>query len=277
MVGARLFHLLAGLLVTVAALFAATGAASAHASLLRSTPAEQAVVRDAPAQVVLTFSEPVTPLVAKLLRPDGTTANLVASVSGADVRIALSANDMAAQGTYLLSWRVVSADGHPVGGNLTFSLGHAERHGARRARTDRPATANRPLGHEAGALSRPVPRRRRCLRAGLAGARQPPGRRHRRGLRRAWPGRSAALLRPARARRTGRAARPAWPGDGVEDGSRDQLRLNGRTRLYRAGAGAPRSGGREKHGALAVARRARRGGRRSRRQWSRQCRRARNG
>ncbi|WP_378946822.1 copper resistance CopC/CopD family protein [Mesorhizobium sp. ANAO-SY3R2] len=121
--GARALHLLACLLVTVAALFAATEAVSAHASLLRSTPVEGEVIRDAPVQVVLTFSEPVTPLVAKLLRPDGRPASLVAGVSGADVRIALPANEVASQGTYLLSWRVVSADGHPVAGNLTFSSG----------------------------------------------------------------------------------------------------------------------------------------------------------
>lgn len=121
--GARLSHLLVCLLVAVAALFAATVVASAHASLLRSTPAEGSVIRDAPVQMVLTFSEPVMPLVAKLLRPDGTAASLSAGGAGADVRISLPANDMAAKGTYLLSWRVVSADGHPVGGNLTFSLG----------------------------------------------------------------------------------------------------------------------------------------------------------
>lgn len=121
--GARLFHLLACLLVAAATLFAATVAASAHASLLRSTPGEGAVVQTAPVQVTLTFSEPVKPLVAKLLRPDGASTSLAASVSGAEVHIALPANDVAAEGTFLLSWRVVSADGHPVGGNLTFSSG----------------------------------------------------------------------------------------------------------------------------------------------------------
>lgn len=113
---------LAGLIVAVVALLGATAAASAHASLLRSTPVEGSVVGQALAQVTLTFSEPVTPLVLELTRPSGGSARLVGTTSGAVVGVDLPANDMA-EGTYLLSWRVVSSDGHPVGGVLTFSVG----------------------------------------------------------------------------------------------------------------------------------------------------------
>lgn len=31
--------------------------------------------------------------------------------------------DKLAQGTYMVSWRVVSADGHPISGAFTFSIG----------------------------------------------------------------------------------------------------------------------------------------------------------
>lgn len=119
--GARLLGLIFGLFVAAATLFGVTGTASAHASLLRSTPVEGAVVQTAPAEIVLGFSETVTPLVVNLQSPDGSSTRLMARLAGADLAIAWPASK--AEGTYLLSWRVVSADGHPVAGVLSFSLG----------------------------------------------------------------------------------------------------------------------------------------------------------
>lgn len=120
--GARLLAILAAVAAAVSILLAAATAASAHASLLRSTPPEGGVVGTAPSQVTLSFSEPVTPLVLRLIMPDGASRSLVASALGADVTVGLPAGDWTS-GTYLLSWRVVSSDGHPVAGTLTFSIG----------------------------------------------------------------------------------------------------------------------------------------------------------
>ncbi|MGF7006149.1 copper resistance protein CopC [Aminobacter sp. BE322] len=120
-VGARLPVLICGLVVAVAAVLGATAAASAHASLLRSTPSEGAVVQTAPAGIVLGFSEAVTPLVIELSAPDSSSARPAAKAVGADLTIDWPAQD--APGTYLLSWRVVSSDGHPVAGILSFSIG----------------------------------------------------------------------------------------------------------------------------------------------------------
>ncbi|WP_342214206.1 copper resistance CopC/CopD family protein [Aminobacter anthyllidis] len=119
--GARLLVLICGLLVSAVALFGATAAAHAHASLLRSTPVEGSVVQAGPAEVRLGFSETVTPLVIELRAPDGSAARLMARVAGADLAIDWPASKT--EGTYLLSWRVVSSDGHPVSGALTFSIG----------------------------------------------------------------------------------------------------------------------------------------------------------
>ena len=113
---------LVGLIVAVLALVGATAAASAHASLLRSTPAEGGVVGQMPAQITLTFSEPVTPLVLELLRPTGGTDRLGGMPAGDAVSVDLPVKDTP-DGTYLLAWRVVSSDGHPVGGVLSFSVG----------------------------------------------------------------------------------------------------------------------------------------------------------
>lgn len=120
--GARPAALLARFLLVAAILVGGTAAAAAHATLLRSTPAEGAVVRMLPPQATLTFSEAVTPLVIELLRPDGGSVRLIGNASGTSLTIALPAND-APNGTYLLSWRVVSSDGHPIGGYSTLSVG----------------------------------------------------------------------------------------------------------------------------------------------------------
>ena len=95
--------------------------ALAHAQLRASDPADGAVVETAPDRIVLTFNEPVSPLVMRWIAPDGTARD----VEGAAENEALTviAPEAAGRGTYLLSWRVVSADGHPVGGTLTFHIG----------------------------------------------------------------------------------------------------------------------------------------------------------
>lgn len=125
-VGARAS--LAGLPQTLAMLLCAlailvwTPAAFAHASLISSTPAAGAVLPAAPTDVQLTFNEPVSPLVLKIIQPDGAVIDLTQThVVPAGLAMPLPALEQ--RGTYALSWRVVSADGHPVGGTLTFSVG----------------------------------------------------------------------------------------------------------------------------------------------------------
>lgn len=95
--------------------------ALAHAQLRGSDPAEGAVVTEAPAAIVLEFNEAVAPLVLRLIGPDGAAIDLDGSAENTNVTVALPA--ALADGTHLLSWRVVSGDGHPVGGSLTFHIG----------------------------------------------------------------------------------------------------------------------------------------------------------
>ncbi|BBD40408.1 copper resistance protein CopC [Aminobacter sp. Y103A] len=119
---ARLLVFLCGLIMAASAFLGTTSVARAHASLLRSTPVEGAVVQAAPAELLLGFSETVAPLVTELIGPDGTKTRLTAKANGADLAIAWPG--WKAEGTYLLSWRVVSSDGHPVAGVLSFSVGN---------------------------------------------------------------------------------------------------------------------------------------------------------
>jgi copper transport protein len=108
--------LLAGLLIWLT-----PGAGLAHAQLRASDPAEGAVVASAPAMVTLDFNEPVAPLVLRWIAPDGTATDVAGMARNATVAVT-PPGDLD-EGTHLLSWRVVSDDGHPVGGTLTFHLG----------------------------------------------------------------------------------------------------------------------------------------------------------
>ncbi|MCK9553024.1 copper resistance protein CopC, partial [Aquamicrobium sp.] len=97
-------------------------AASAHAVLLSSTPAENAVVETGPEAFVLSFNEPVSLLTATLIAPDGEQIDVSDGArNGAELSIMLPPD--LSQGTHVVSWRVVSMDGHPVGGASVFSIG----------------------------------------------------------------------------------------------------------------------------------------------------------
>ncbi|MER9181071.1 copper resistance CopC/CopD family protein [Mesorhizobium sp. M0482] len=108
--------------IVLLATIAAPNAAFAHAALIKAEPADGAVLAQSPSQMSLTFSEPVSPLVLTLVRPDGTAVPLRSfRLSGQTVEVD---NPQALKsGTHVLSWRVISADGHPVGGSVLFSVG----------------------------------------------------------------------------------------------------------------------------------------------------------
>ncbi|MFF5534358.1 copper resistance CopC/CopD family protein [Streptomyces cinerochromogenes] len=113
--------LLIGLLLGTAA------PASAHAVLRASDPADGTVLRTAPRQVTLAFTESVGLLTDSFRIYDPGNHRL--RTGPADhapgrsdtARVTLPAR--LATGTYTVAWRVVSADSHPVSGALTFSVG----------------------------------------------------------------------------------------------------------------------------------------------------------
>lgn len=115
----RLFLVLIGLLA--AALAPASGA-FAHAALNGASPADGSVLPSAPSELTLTFSEPVSPLALRLIGPDG-QARPLDRYQLRDQTLVISAPGALGAGTHVLSWRVVSADGHPVGGSVLFSIG----------------------------------------------------------------------------------------------------------------------------------------------------------
>lgn len=95
--------------------------ALAHAQLRASDPSEGAVLAEAPATIIFDFNEAIAPLVLRHIGPDGTATDLEGTAENATISVVPPEN--LASGTHLLSWRVVSDDGHPVGGTLTFHVG----------------------------------------------------------------------------------------------------------------------------------------------------------
>ncbi|WFF08866.1 copper resistance protein CopC [Micromonospora sp. WMMD1076] len=112
------------LLLLVALLLTPASPAAAHAVLVSSSPAASAVVPEAPAQVVITFSEGVrkVPGKVRVIAPDGSRADRgEPTFQGAEVTIPVDPSG--GRGTYLVSYRVISADSHPVSGAFTYSVG----------------------------------------------------------------------------------------------------------------------------------------------------------
>ncbi len=115
--------LLGALLGLLGVLAAPAVPASAHAVLQRSDPARGSIVPQAPDRVTLVFSESVqlVPGRTQVLAPDGSRADEGdPTLDGGTMTIRLDAE---ARGTYLVSYRVVSADSHPVSGSFTYSVG----------------------------------------------------------------------------------------------------------------------------------------------------------
>jgi copper transport protein len=106
-------------------LIGAAGAAQAHAVLLDTTPPDGAMLASAPAQVVLHFNEPVRPIVVRVLRAEDGAAVAVGEIDALDAALHVVLPEGLTDGTYVVSYRVTSADGHPVAGSFVFTVGAA--------------------------------------------------------------------------------------------------------------------------------------------------------
>ncbi|WP_299036135.1 copper resistance CopC family protein [uncultured Pseudokineococcus sp.] len=97
--------------------------ASAHDRLVSSDPESGAVLTGVPAEAVLTFSSEVQELGTVLEVHDdagGLVSDAETQVEGRDVVIAVPA-DLGA-GDYEVVYRVTSSDGHPISGQVPFTL-----------------------------------------------------------------------------------------------------------------------------------------------------------
>jgi len=101
--------------------------AAAHATLVAVDPPDGARLDRSPDQVQLTFSENVSASLGGVRVLDSSGRRVdegAARVAGAVVAIDL-APDLP-DGTYVISFRIVSADGHPVRGGSVFGVGEGD-------------------------------------------------------------------------------------------------------------------------------------------------------
>jgi copper transport protein len=120
MIGTGLVRRLLLLAVLVSAPWSA---AWSHAVLREVVPADGAQLDQAPAQVHLLFSEPVVPVTVRVL--DGAGADRIApdAVQGHGESLHIELPPELPDGSYVVSYRVTSIDGHPVAGSTLFRIG----------------------------------------------------------------------------------------------------------------------------------------------------------
>ncbi len=112
-----------GLAATIVVLLA--GPASAHAVLLSTTPSQGAVLTTPPSSVSLRYDEQVTfnPGAVRVYNQQGGRVdNGSITKPSADV-VQIGVRPHLPDGAYVVTWRVISADTHPVEGAFTFQVG----------------------------------------------------------------------------------------------------------------------------------------------------------
>lgn len=106
-------------------LLAATAVvAGAHGVLLRSSPAEGENVLVAPREIRLVFNERPERVFTRiaLLSPEGISITLDTVVIGPGNTATARVSGALRSGLHTVSWRTAGRDGHPVGGEFTFSI-----------------------------------------------------------------------------------------------------------------------------------------------------------
>jgi copper transport protein len=114
------------ILFAAAAALALPAVAWAHAALVRTVPTASLVVNRPPPVVLLTYTEAVEPRFAAVSVTDAAGGSVRAGNprrSASDPKTLVVPLRRVPQGWYLVYWRVISVDGHPVRGAFTFAVG----------------------------------------------------------------------------------------------------------------------------------------------------------
>jgi copper transport protein len=101
--------------------------ASAHAYLVKTVPAASVVLNAPPPNIQLTYDEAVEPRFAIISVTDAgghqeTTGPVHRSSSDPDTLVVPLRPNLS-EGWYLIYWRAISVDGHPVNGAFTYAVG----------------------------------------------------------------------------------------------------------------------------------------------------------
>lgn len=110
-------------LAAMAVLLAWTAPAAAHDQLLESDPPADAELATSPAAITLTFSADILDLSSQVVVTDAAgevVLDTPGTVAGPVVTAVIEQPFEA--GAHLITWRVVSSDGHPIDGTFTFTV-----------------------------------------------------------------------------------------------------------------------------------------------------------
>lgn len=129
----RWLRVVAVLLIGLAVVLSGAAPAAAHAELTSTSPVSGSVLAEAeaPSEVVLTFTENVAVEAdgVRILDSGGDRRDAGdASATGSEVTVPIDGT--LGQGGYVVAWRVISADGHPINGAFQFSVGIRSQVGA---------------------------------------------------------------------------------------------------------------------------------------------------
>lgn len=122
-VGQRAGGWLLLLAVVCTLLVGPAGSAAAHATLVRTDPAHGAVLETAPERITFSFNESVIGVPTGIKVFDATGEDVASSASVRGSELVVDLDEEVGDGTLVVVWRLVSEDGHPIGGSLSFSVG----------------------------------------------------------------------------------------------------------------------------------------------------------
>lgn len=114
----------------IAALLLEPVAAWAHAKLVKSEPAQRAVLSQPPSQLRLWFNERLEPAfsIATVLDASGNpVTSTQAAVSNTDPKLLVLPLPRLAKGAYTVQFQVLSVDGHTVKSGFRFEIREAAR------------------------------------------------------------------------------------------------------------------------------------------------------
>ncbi len=117
---------LVALAVVAVTLAALAGVASAHAELISTEPGANAILTTPPREITLKFGEPVEVSLGAIRLFDGKGNEISVSPPahpGGTGSVVETDVPALPTGAYVVAWRVVSADSHPVHGAFTFQVG----------------------------------------------------------------------------------------------------------------------------------------------------------
>ena len=101
------------------------GAASAHDTLVGTSPAASSTVSTVPGTVTLTFDQPALAVGTQLVVTGPRGPVQTGAARAVDNTVTQSVQQGAPAGLYTVLWRVTSVDGHPVSGRFTFTAAAA--------------------------------------------------------------------------------------------------------------------------------------------------------